>query len=129
MKRFIIFAALAATMLLAACGSKSTTTGGATQNTLSMGQSTFDGTTTFTIKVGQAIVFNDPTSGGNTHILLTGMNGTYTAEPGAPDDLNNKDGKTFSAGDKVTYTFATAGTYHITCSIHSGMNATVTVNP
>jgi plastocyanin len=62
-----------------------------------------------------------------THILGNGMwvNGTAkpAKEPGAPTvDMLNVNGNTVEIGP-----FTTAGTFNIYCSIHPGMNLTITV--
>jgi plastocyanin len=91
-----------------------------------MSSSGFSGATGITITAGQAVTFDD--SSGGTHDLVTGTNGQFTAATGAPNEFSTKDGLSLSAGDKKTVTFNTAGTYHITCTIHPTMQATVTVN-
>jgi plastocyanin len=60
-------------------------------------------------------------------MLVTGTNGTFSAETGAPSDFTAP-GLAFSPGDSKTITFPTAGTYHITCTIHPSMQATITVS-
>jgi len=92
--------------------------------TISLGFRVFSGNTSVTIKAGQAVTFDD-TSGG-PHNLVTGMNGTYSHEAGAPAEFIPS-GMMFSGGDTKTITFPTAGTYHITCTFHPTMQATVTV--
>ena len=126
MRRFVVTAGLVALMAgaLAACGGSSGSSGGG--STLSLGGSSFTGATSITITAGQAVTFDD--SSGGTHDLVTGTNGTFAAETGAPDAFATKDGLDLSAGDKKTVTFNTAGTYHITCTIHPSMQATITVN-
>jgi plastocyanin len=118
---FVVLLALA----IAACGTNSGGAG-ATGSTLSLGASSFTGATDITITAGQSVTFDD--SSGGTHDLVTGTNGQFTAETGAPNEFSTKDGLRLSAGDKKTVTFNTAGTYHITCTIHPTMQATVTVN-
>ena len=71
------------------------------------------------------MTFDD--SSGGTHDLVTGTNGQFTAATGAPNEFSTKDGLSLSAGDKKTITFANAGTYQITCTIHPSMQATITV--
>ena len=130
MRRFVVVASFLALLAgaLAACaggpnygGSNS---GGG--STLSMSSSSFSGAMSITITAGQAVTFDD--SSGGTHDLVTGTNGQFTAETGAPNEFSTKDGLSLSAGDKKTVTFANAGTYKITCTIHPTMQATVTVN-
>jgi plastocyanin len=81
-----------------------------------------------TVKAGQAVMFTDPTSGG-IHHLVTGHNGTFAAEAGAPSQFATADGVSFSPGDSMSIVFPTAGTYDITCTIHPLMKATITVTP
>jgi plastocyanin len=80
-----------------------------------------------TIKAGQAVTFNDPSDTGNVHLLVTGSNGQFSAEAGAPSEFASSTGVTFSPGESKDIVFPTAGTYKITCTIHPGMEATVTV--
>ena len=80
-----------------------------------------------TIKAGQAVTFNDPADTGNVHMLVTGSNGRFSAEAGAPQEFAASTGVTFSPGDTKNIVFPTAGTYKITCTLHPGMEATVTV--
>ncbi len=133
MRRFVVIASFLAllTGALAACaggpdygGSSGGGSSGA--STLSLGGSSFNGATSITITAGQAVTFDD--SSGGTHDLVTGTSGQFTAATGAPNEFSTKDGLDLSAGDKKTVTFNTAGTYHITCTIHPSMQATVTVN-
>jgi plastocyanin len=79
-----------------------------------------------TVKAGQAVMFIDPTTGG-IHHLVTGHNGTFAAEAGAPSQFATADGVSFSPGDTMSITFPTAGSYDITCTIHPLMKATITV--
>lgn len=113
-------------LALAACGSASTTPGttGGGGATITMGSGQFVGNTTITIKAGQTVKFDD-TSGG-PHNLVTGTSGTFTQETGAPSDFPSA-GLPFSGGVVKTITFATAGTYMITCTFHPSMQATITV--
>ena len=60
-------------------------------------------------------------------MLVTGTNGQFTSATGAPSELSSATGLALQAGDKKTVTFATAGTYQITCTIHPSMQATITV--
>jgi plastocyanin len=90
-----------------------------------MGSGHFSGNTSVTIKAGQSVLFDD--SAGGPHDLVIGMHGTFTAQNGAPSQLNNKSGVNFGGGDQATIAFPTAGTYNITCTFHPSMQATVTV--
>jgi plastocyanin len=92
-----------------------------------MGGGSFVGNTSISIAAGQAVTFDDPSSSGGTHHLVTGMNGQFSAEPGAPSEFATSAGIMFNPGDSKTVTFPTAGTYNITCTIHPPMQATITV--
>ena len=81
-----------------------------------------------TVKAGQAVMFVDPSSGG-IHHLVTGHNGTFAAEAGAPSQFATADGVSFSPGDSMSIIFPTAGSYAITCTIHPLMEATIIVTP
>ncbi len=130
-------------LILSACGGESSLSGVPTATTppsptnttapapagptITMGVASFIGSTTLAIKAGEAVTFDDPASSGGVHKLVTGMHGTFTAEPGAPDGFASASGIAFSPGDRKTITFPTAATYHITCTIHPTMQATITV--
>jgi plastocyanin len=80
---------------------------------------------TITIKKGQTVTLVD--ASGSPHIIVNGtwQNGTAKAEKeaGAPTvNLN------FVGNDtKATPAFTTAGKFELYCTIHGGMNLTVTV--
>jgi plastocyanin len=95
--------------------------------TITMGTGIFSGSTSVSIKAGQGVTLND--ANGGPHDLVIGTHGQFTAETGAPAELNNQSGIAFDAGVTMTVTFANAGTFHITCTLHPGMQATVTVTP
>jgi len=81
------------------------------------------------IKAGQAVTFDDPSSSGGTHQLVTGTQGQFSAAAGAPSEFSSNSGIMFHPGDSKSITFPTAGTYQITCTIHPSMQATITVTP
>jgi plastocyanin len=145
----VLFFALA----LAACGGDSSTTGGGSPAptdttvpttapttaatsapagpsaaTIAMGGLAFSGNTDVSIKAGQSVKFDDSTGGGS-HNLVTGTRGTFTAAAGAPTEFSANGGLAFNPGDVKIVKFATAGTYHITCTFHPSMQATVVVAP
>jgi plastocyanin len=107
-------------LVLAACSS-----GSSNSSTITMGSGVFSGNTSITIKAGDAVTFDD--SAGGPHDLVIGTGGQFTAASGAPSDLNSAGGVTFQGGDKKTIVFPNAGTFHITCTIHPSMAATVIV--
>lgn len=141
----------ALSLLLAGCGGSSSTTGstqptsttasnptsapptattatgggGSSAATIAMGSGHFTGNTAVTIKAGQSVLFDD--SAGGAHDLVIGMHGVFSAEAGAPSQLNSSSGVNFGGGDQQTIVFPTAGTYNITCTFHPSMQATVTV--
>lgn len=145
----VLFFALA----LAACGGDSSTTGGGSPTptdttapttaptattassgsgsaaaTITMGGLSFSGNTDVSIKAGQSVKFDDSTGGGS-HNLVTGTRGAFTAAAGAPSEFGANGGLAFNPGDVKIVKFATAGTYHITCTFHPSMQATVVVAP
>jgi plastocyanin len=83
---------------------------------------------TCTIKAGDQVTFVDPSGPGGYHILCLGHNQTCVANANGPAALNNASGIAMSAGDpNKSFTFATAGSYEVTCTVHSVMNVTITV--
>ncbi len=118
---------LLALAALAVAGCDTGGGGNGAPNTITMGGSSFVGTTSISITAGQAVTFDDPASSGGTHNLVTGTDMHFSAETGAPTEFASSNGINFSPGDSKPITFPTAGTYHITCTIHSSMNATITV--
>jgi plastocyanin len=134
MKKLIFPLAMVAFLILAGCGATGNAQGGP-------GGGTATGTATITmdavnfqpnngkvtIKAGQAVTFSDPAATGGLHILVVGTNGALTPEPGAPAALSASAGLTINAGDTKPITFATAGTFMITCTIHPYMEVTVVV--
>jgi len=144
MRKPLLALSLMCVLALAACGSASpvssatatatatvapatATSSAAGAPTIRMGSVNFT-VGNATVKAGQAVMFVDPTSGG-IHHLVTGHNGTFTAEAGAPSQFATADGVSFSPGDTTSITFPTAGSYDITCTIHPLMKATITVTP
>jgi plastocyanin len=106
-------------VLLAACGSPSTTT-------ITMGASTFS-TASVTISAGATLTFTNDASTGSMHLLVVGTNGTAQSEAGAPDF--GRAGHPIQPGQSwTTPPWTQTGTYHVTCQIHpQTMNLTVTV--
>lgn len=126
MRRFSLAVSLVVLLIIgiAGCGGDSGGAGSGTA-TITLGGSSFTGNTSVTIKAGESVTFDD--SSGGTHMLVTGTNGQLAAAAGAPSELSSGSGLALQAGDTKTITFATAGTYQITCTIHPSMQATVTV--
>lgn len=144
MRKLMIPCLLAFTLLLAACGDTSTGTAGPAPTatvpaptattpanaaaTVGMNGFAFTGPTSITIKAGQGVFFNDaPGNDGGVHNLVTGKNGGYEAQPGAPGAFASSIGINFNPGDHQVVVFPKAGTYTITCSIHPDMLVTITV--
>jgi plastocyanin len=121
----LLACALLPALVLTACASGGSSGGGSNGKTISMGFGAFSGSTSITIKAGDAVTFDD--SNGGRHDLVIGTGGQFVAASGAPSDLNNANGVVFAGGDTKTIVFPTAGTYHITCTLHPSMAATVTV--
>jgi len=133
MKKLILPLAMLAFLVLAGCGAVGNAQGNAGGKatcpaTVSMDAVNFQPNNgKVTIKAGQAVTFNDPAATGGLHILVVGSNGNLTPEPGAPPALSASAGLTINAGDTKAVTFANAGTYTITCTIHPYMEVTVVV--
>lgn len=125
MRKLVLACILLATLALAACSTGGSGGGGANGSTISMGFGSFSGTTSITVKAGDAVTFDD--SSGGAHQLVIGTGGNFTAASGAPSQLNNATGVMFNGGDKQNIVFPSAGTFQITCRIHPSMQATVTV--
>ncbi len=123
-------------MLVVACGGSTTggnngnsggSSGGTSgSNTVGLTATNF-AQSSITIPKGQSVTLTNQT--GVTHIIANGSwNGNTPApktETGAPVVNNvtvNSQGQTINIGP-----FNTAGTYHYYCSVHAGMNLTVTV--
>jgi plastocyanin len=128
---------LAAVLVLAACGGAASAgpsgggsggAGPASGQTLTAGVSTFVGPTTFSIHAGQSITLVDPSASGGIHNIVTGTGGLFSPETGAPTQIAAASGLDIQPGSTVVLTFTQSGTYHITCTIHPPMQATVTVS-
>jgi len=112
---------LLALLALAACGQSAPAA-----NEVSMTAADFS-PTSMTIQAGQAVHFTDPAGIGATHIVCLGKEGNCDTSAQGPQALAGG-GFTINAGDPPRdITFATPGTYKITCSIHPSMNLNVTV--
>jgi plastocyanin len=92
--------------------------------TIAMDEFNFTGNSQVTIKVGQAVSFDD--TRGSLHILVVGTHGSFHAQKGAPPELNSADGMSIDGNIEII-TFLTAGSYPITCTLHPDMQVTVTV--
>jgi plastocyanin len=78
------------------------------------------------IKQGDTVTFKNETTGA-LHILVLGEKGLAKAEPGAPD-IGGSAGHRSERGDVwTTPAWSTAGSYHITCTVHPAMTLTINV--
>ncbi|HLI06300.1 MAG TPA: hypothetical protein VKV40_07020 [Ktedonobacteraceae bacterium] len=110
------------TVLFCACAIRDT--GAATCPCVHMGGADFI-QHSITIQKGQSILLIDDAS--SEHIITNGswVNGTQVPrkEPGAPT-IN----QTYNGNDQAPIgPFNNAGTFHVYCTIHVGMNLTITV--
>lgn len=120
-------------LALAVIGCGKTPGGGQTSgpppNTVTMTSDNF-AAHALTVKAGAPVTFNDPSNGGNIHVLCvgtgTGGTNTCTASGSGPSGLYGT-GTTFNAGDSKDFTFTTAGAYHVICTLHPGMFIDITV--
>lgn len=108
--------------LVAACGNSPTASG---PNEVHMNDSNFD-QPSITIKKGQDIILVNDTA--TIHIIDNGTwdsngNARSVKEPGAPPVDLEIDGYV----NKEVGPFSTAGTFHLYCTVHPGMNLTVIV--
>lgn len=78
-----------------------------------------------TIPVGSKLILAD--DAGVVHILAYGSWDQGRAHPEAPAGAPALDNLRVNSGNEELGPFITAGTYHIYCVIHPGMNLTVTV--
>jgi len=132
MKKFValfVLLTLVATFMTAcggpgSCGSSSGSNSGGTPTVHMCGNNFTQ--SSVTISKGQSLTLVDDASAG--HIIANGswVNGSaQTAqEPGAPVVSNLQ----FNGNDSHTIgPFTTAGTFHLYCTVHPGMNLTVIV--
>lgn len=116
------------TVLVVACGGTSGGTGPGTSGnaTVHMGQTNFDQSSVTISKGGTVTLVSDTSS---VHIISNGqwVNGVARPgkESGAP--MVNNVQFTSSGESKVIGPFNTAGTFHLYCSVHPGMQLTVIV--
>ena len=125
-KLLVIFVVLSLVAVLAsACGASS---GGGSSGTadIHMGQTNFVQQSVTISKGGSIKLIDDAAS---THIIANGTWEGNTPKPGAESGAPAASNLQFtSAGQSQTLgPFNTAGTFHYYCSVHPGMNLTVTV--
>jgi plastocyanin len=116
-------------VLVVACGGTTTETGSGSSSgnaTVHMGQTNFDQSSVTISKGGTVTLVSDTSS---VHIISNGqwVNGVARPgkESGAPT-VNNVQ-FTSSGESKVIGPFNTAGTFHLYCSVHPGMQLTIIV--
>ena len=109
-------------LTIAGCGGSS---GGGSGNELDMGAASFT-QTSITLSTGQALHMVDSQDSGGTHMICVGQNGKCDSNSSGPSELADP-GMAFSPGTTKDVTFSTAGSYHLTCTIHPNMNVTITV--
>ena len=112
------------TLLLVACATTSADTSSA-PNQVHMNTTNFV-SSSITIKKGERITLIDDTLIPHTIANGTWENGTAkpAREPGAPEV---KDVQINGSSQDTIGPFTTTGTFHLYCTIHSGMNLTVVV--
>jgi plastocyanin len=120
---FVLFSLAAA--LLTACGGSAGSCGSGSTPTVQVCGNNF-AQSSITISKGQSLTLVDDAS--STHIIANGswVNGSAEPkqEPGAPIVTNLQ----FNGNDShVIGPFNTAGTFHLYCTVHPGMNLTVIV--
>jgi len=116
--RLIFTLFLSSIFLITACGSIAPIP----PNTIVMNNSLYENDS-LTVTAGTSVTFDSQ----GPHVLVTGKDGGYQPEAGAPLQLNSAAGVNFTYGDKKSFIFDTTGVYHITCIVHPAMNATITV--
>ena len=89
-----------------------------------MGPSTFI-QTSITIKKGQTITLVDTVSA--AHIITNGTWKSGVAKPAKEASAPTVNMNFVGSDTKATPAFTTAGTFQLYCTIHGGMNLTVTV--
>ena len=126
MKKMVPIAVFALLLtLLIACGGTSNSRSN-TPDKVTMGASTFN-VITMTIHKGHTLTFENNADSGSLHILAVGKDGQNDTENGAPN-FGGFAGHRSEVGDSwTTPPWNTAGTYHVTCTVHPMMNLTVIV--
>ncbi len=122
--------ALVATLVVACGGSdsgnSSNGTSGTGSNTVGLDSSNF-AQSSITVSKGSSLTLTNNT--GATHIVSNGTWNGNTPKPGAETGAPTASSITFSSANQSQSIgpFNTAGTFHFYCSVHPGMNLTVTV--
>ncbi|MDP3710913.1 MAG: plastocyanin/azurin family copper-binding protein [Mycobacteriales bacterium] len=131
MRRTALAAAGLGLLALTACGGGESTSASSDEPTTASGPVVKMPLTQFdpakiSIKTGDTLTWENSNDIGHTLVQ-----GTYEVDA-AGQRTSEKDDGTFTLdvkkkGDKVTHTYATAGTFDYYCTIHKAMNGTVTV--
>jgi plastocyanin len=112
-------------LLVVACGGSAGTDSSSSKNTVHMNDSNFI-QSSITIKKGEKVTLVADTF--TPHIISNGTWANATAKPakesGAP---NIKDEQVGGNSSSTIGPFTTTGTFHLYCTIHSGMNLDVIV--
>lgn len=108
---------------LAGCGAKVTSNN---PNTITMIGANFS-QSAITITQDQTLAFLDDSDNGATHFLVIGKDGQGTTEQGAPDFGGNSGSRIEAGNVLTTHPWKVPGVFHVTCTVHPGMNLTVTV--
>ncbi len=121
----VMLIALVLTWLIS-CDSTSTSVTSNNPNTVKLEGGTFN-ISSISISKGSTITFLDDPNNGALHILVVGQDGQQGSEQGAAD-FGGLSGERIDIGNSwTTPPWNTAGTYHITCTVHPQMNLTVKV--
>jgi len=110
----------------AGCGKGGSTTASCAGTTVNLTSDNF-ASTCANIKAGDTISFVDPASAA-AHILCIGKDQSCNKSAPGPSALTGGNTLTIQPGETKTVTFPTAGTYEVTCTVHSNMNLAVTVS-
>lgn len=79
-----------------------------------------------TVKAGETVHFVNPANG-DPHALCIGKASQCAPQPGAPEQLNTPNPVTTNPGRTLDVVFPNAGTYLVVCTLHPGMQVTITV--
>jgi plastocyanin len=109
-------------LIIAGCGGSS----GGASNELDLGGTSFV-QSSITLSAGQTLHIVDPQDTGGTHNLCLGQSMHCDPNAAGPSELHDP-GFPINPGMTKDITFSTAGTYHITCTLHFNMDTTITVH-
>jgi plastocyanin len=125
MKACLRLAATVSLLLLFALTAACSGSAGPAANDVKMNAADFE-QHAITLKAGSALHLTDEQSG-TTHLLCLGKDGQCDQNAKGPQQLRATNPLQVDPGQSVDITFDTPGTYDITCTIHPGMQLTVTV--